>query len=336
MKGLKSAALAAALLMAGAAVASECPGNPHAIGTSRTIVVDTFEHPRLGGMQYHESLPLEDHEVVLTFDDGPLAGRTNHVLETLAHECVRATFFLVGEMATNYPDVVRKIEAAGHTIGTHSQSHPLWFHKVPPAQAEEEISRGIASVTTVLGEPPAPFFRIPGLRRTDIIDQYLASQKPTTWSADFVADDWTKISPSQVYGRALRRIEAKGKGILLLHDIQARTVEALPALLHELNRRGYHIVHVVPATPDQPKTATAPTEWIVHMHAHQIQPASIFDAEHTAVPPVPEPATSQAVPTAPRLAPQDLSTANISHGQSRKAAVKCAVPVHILWMTYCN
>ena len=130
MEGLKSAVLAAALLTAAAAAASECPGNPDAIGTIRTIVVDPLEHPRLGSTQYHESLPLEDQEVVLTFDDGPLPGRTNHVLDTLAHECVKATFFLVGEMATNYPDLVRKIVAAGHTIGTHSQNHPLWFHKV--------------------------------------------------------------------------------------------------------------------------------------------------------------------------------------------------------------
>jgi peptidoglycan/xylan/chitin deacetylase (PgdA/CDA1 family) len=136
MESLKSAVLAATLLMAGAAAASECPRNPDAIGTSRVIVVDPIEHPLLGSMQYHESLPLEHHEVVLTFDDGPLPRNTDHVLETLAHECVKATFFLVGEMATHYPDVVRKIEAAGHTIGTHTQSHPFWFHKVPIARAE--------------------------------------------------------------------------------------------------------------------------------------------------------------------------------------------------------
>ena len=96
-----------------------------------------------------------------------------------------------------------------------------------------------------------------------------------TWSADFPADDWTRISPAQVYSRALQRIEANGKGILLLHDIQAKTVEALPALLHELKRRGYHIVHVVPATPDRPKTATAPSQWIMHAHGRQIWPGVV-------------------------------------------------------------
>ena len=136
MEGLKSAIVAITVLMAGAVGASECPGNPNAIGTSRTIVVDPVEHPRLGSLQYRETLPLEDHEVVLTFDDGPLPPKTNHVLDTLAHECVKATFFLVGEMATNYPDLVHRIEAAGHSIGTHTQSHPFWFHKVPVARAE--------------------------------------------------------------------------------------------------------------------------------------------------------------------------------------------------------
>ena len=161
------------------------------------------------------------------------------------------------------------------------------------AKAEEELSGGIASVTSVLGHPPAPFIRIPGLARTNAIDEYLGSQKLMTWSADFPADDWTKISPTQVYTRALQRIEAYGKGILLLHDIQPRTVEALPTLLHELKRRGYRIVHVVPATPDLPKTATLPSEWVVHHHMRQIWPASFAETDETilaTVLPAPSPA----------------------------------------------
>jgi len=291
MQGVVPAAVAAVLLTATAAVAEECPGNPDAIGTSRTIVVDALEHPRLGGMQYRESLPLEDKEVVLTFDDGPLPPKTNHVLDILAKECVKATFFLVGKMATTYPDAVRKIEAAGHTIGTHSQSHPLKLHKVALAKAEEELHGGVVSVTSVLGHSPSPFIRIPGLARTNAIDQYLASQNLMTWSADFPADDWTKISPTQVYTRALQRIEAYGKGILLLHDIQKRTGEALPTLLHELKRRGYHIVHVVPATPDLPKTATLASQWVVHNHLHQIWPASFAEAEESILLPAPSPAS---------------------------------------------
>jgi peptidoglycan/xylan/chitin deacetylase (PgdA/CDA1 family) len=278
MRGLLPVVLALTLFAPGLAAAAECPGNPGALGTSRTVVVDPVEHPRLGVMQYHESLPLQDHEVVLTFDDGPLPPRTNHILDILASECVKATFFMVGRMALTYPDVARSVEAAGHTVGTHTQNHPLRLDKMPLINAEREINEGITSVTAALGEPPAPFLRIPGLARTNAIDHYLASQNLLTWSADFPADDWTRISPAQVYTRALQRIEANGKGILLLHDIQAKTVEALPDLLHELKRRGYHIVHVLPATPERPKTATEPSEWIVHAHGRQIGTGSFIEA----------------------------------------------------------
>src|SRR6266852_4696171 len=246
--------------------AAECPGNPEALGTSRTIVVDPAEHPRLGSMQYHESLPLEDHEIVITFDDGPLPPRSTQVLDILEHECVKATYFIIGKMARNFPEMVRRIRDAGHTIGTHSYSHPLTFHRMSLERAQFEINEGIASVAWALGDGPgpAPFFRIPGLARTDGVERYLASRHLQVWSADFPADDWLRISPAQVYARALKYIEANHKGILLLHDIQARTVDALPYLLRELKRRGYRVVHVVPAAPDRPKTATDPGQWVMH------------------------------------------------------------------------
>jgi peptidoglycan/xylan/chitin deacetylase (PgdA/CDA1 family) len=263
--GALAGLMLAGTALIGTASAADCPGNPDALGTSRTLVVDPTEHPRLGAMQYHESLPLEDHEIVITFDDGPLPPRTTAVLDTLDRECVKATFFLIGKMAHSFPDTVKRIRDAGHTIGTHSYSHPLTFHRMPLEKAQFEITQGIAHVTAALGDGtgPAPFFRIPGLLRADGVERYAASQNIQVWSADFLADDWTRIGPQQVYARALQRIEAAHKGILLLHDIQPRTVEALPALLHELKRRGYKIVHVVPATAELPKTATEPAQWAV-------------------------------------------------------------------------
>src|SRR5579872_1947880 len=108
-----------------AASAADCPGHPDALGTSRTLVVDPREHPRIGTMQYPETLPLADHEVVLTFDDGPLPRYSNQILEILASQCVKATFFTIGSQARFNPEGVRKLVAAGHTVGTHSQNHPL-------------------------------------------------------------------------------------------------------------------------------------------------------------------------------------------------------------------
>jgi peptidoglycan-N-acetylglucosamine deacetylase len=240
-------------------------------------------------MQYHESLPLEDHEIVITFDDGPLPPRSTQVLDILEHECVKATFFLIGKMAHNFPETVRRIRDAGHTIGTHSYSHPLTFHRMSLERAEFEINQGIAAVTAALGDGigPAPFFRVPGLLRAEPVEHYLASLGLQVWSADFLADDWLRIGPAQVYWRALQRIEANRKGILLLHDIQAKTVEALPYLLRELKRRGYRVVHVVPATPDRPKTATDPGQWVMHA---RLSPRSPIFMETEPELPVPSPA----------------------------------------------
>jgi peptidoglycan-N-acetylglucosamine deacetylase len=100
--------------------AQSCPSNPDPIGTSRTITVDPKVLPQIGTMQYPESLPLNDHEVVLTFDDGPLPPYTNRILDILGENCVRADYFLVGQMAQSYPDLVRRIYNSGHIVGTHS------------------------------------------------------------------------------------------------------------------------------------------------------------------------------------------------------------------------
>src|SRR6201987_4295287 len=153
------------------ALGADCPGNPDALGTSRVITVDPAEHARIGSMQYHESLPLEDKEVVLTFDDGPLPPYSNRVLETLAAECVKAIFFMVGRQARAFSDMVRRVSNEGHTVASHSQNHPLIFTRLPMAAAEKEIEDGRASVAAALGDDRAlaPFFRFPGLGRSDAI-----------------------------------------------------------------------------------------------------------------------------------------------------------------------
>lgn len=255
-----------ALSISGPASAAECPGNPDALGVSRTIAIDPTEHTRLGTMQYRETLPLDDHEVVLTFDDGPLPPTTNKILDILAGDCLKATYFIIGRMAREHPEMVRRIYAAGHTIGTHSQNHPLSFQRMPLEKAQAEIDDGIASVAVALGDPGelAPFFRIPGLLRQEQVEDYLASHGLMAWSADFPADDWKHISASEIIRRALTRLEAKGRGILLLHDIHPATAAALPGLLKELKARGYRIVHVLPAGPGHPKTVTEPAQWVLN------------------------------------------------------------------------
>jgi peptidoglycan/xylan/chitin deacetylase (PgdA/CDA1 family) len=261
-------AAAICLLLAGgtSAYAADCPGNPGAIGISRTIVVDPAEHPRVGSFQYPETLPLANKEVVLTFDDSPRPIYTDKVLDTLAAHCVKATYFLIGAHAKEFPKVVQRIQAEGHTIGTHSQKHPLTFDRMGADRMRKEVEDGIASVQAALGDdkPVAPFFRIPGLLRSDAVDSYLESKGLMVWSTDVMAQDWKRrINVAGIVRRALDRLAAKGnRGILLLHDIHPKTAAALPILLTELKARGYRIVHVVPASPEQPKTPTESQDWV--------------------------------------------------------------------------
>ncbi len=244
------------------AAAQDCPGNPDAIGTSRTIAISPADYPRVGTIQYPQSLPLDDHEVVLTFDDGPLPRYTDPILDILAAQCVKATFFIVGSMARAYPAAVRREREAGHTLGTHSENHPTRFDKLPVDELRQEIDGGIADVGAAAGDPKAlaPFFRIPGIARSDLIEEELATRSLTVFSADAMADDWHRhITPAKIVSLAVERLEKKGKGILLLHDIHPWTVAALPDLLKELKAHGFHIVQVVPAGPGVPETiATIP------------------------------------------------------------------------------
>lgn len=260
---IRAAALAAviaatAALAALPARAGDCPGNPDAIGTSRTVAIDFSQYQRLGTFNYAETIPLADHEVVLTFDDGPIPPHTTNVLNTLSAQCVKALFFLVGEMAHAYPDVVRRIRDEGHTIGTHSQDHPLRFDRISEAKAQWEIDEGIANVGAALGDGVglSPFFRIPGFGRTDAVENDLAARSLVVFSTDVDADDWfRRIGPSQIISRAMSRLEAKGKGMLLLHDIHPWTAAALPALLKELKDHGFRIVQVVPTAGNAPAVA---------------------------------------------------------------------------------
>jgi peptidoglycan/xylan/chitin deacetylase (PgdA/CDA1 family) len=253
-----------------------CPGHPDALGTSRTITISPSEYQLLGTIQYKHTLPLKDHEVVLTFDDGPIPPYTNSILDTLAANCVKATYFLVGEMAHARPYLVRRIYNEGHSIGTHTQHHPFAMQRLSMQRVASEVSGGIASVDAALGDPTAvsPFFRIPGLGRTNAIEHFLENKGLVTWSADVDTDDWWRgTTPGALIQRTMRRLNAKGRGILLMHDIHPATALALPALLKRLKESGYHVVHVVAAgerPKSLPEVVATPAEkaiWPATLHA---------------------------------------------------------------------
>lgn len=320
---LRAAALIGVIctLALGDARAANCPGNPDAIGTSRVLTIDPRELPLIGTMQYTRTLPLEDKEVVLTFDDGPLPPYTNRVLDVLAEQCVRANYFIIGRMARGYPDLVKRIQAEGHTLGSHSENHVLAFDRMPLNAVQGEIEQGFASLGAAVGDrrAVAPFFRIPGLLRAQQVEGYLHSRGIATWSADITGDDWTHISARDVVRRVMNRLEEKGKGVILLHDIQPATALAIPELLRELKGRGYRIVQVVPSiAADRAKVAARQA---VPVAASAAPPAVKAEPPMATVAPPPAPAAGPEPPVARApVAPRPEAPAPATEALARETA----------------
>jgi peptidoglycan/xylan/chitin deacetylase (PgdA/CDA1 family) len=250
------AALAASTAWTAAAPAAECP-RKDALGTSRILSVDAATSPRVGLKSFPQTLPLEDHEVVLTFDDGPWPGTTPKVLAALAHECVLATFFMIGRTASEHPEMVRRIAALGHTIGHHTWIHPNIKYMKPDA-ALVEIDKGIAAVETALHgtattTPSTPFFRFPYFESTPATLDNLQKRGIAVFGADLWASDWNPMTPKAELRLLIERLTIARKGIILLHDPKAQTAAMLPAFLRYLRDHHYRVVRLVP----QAQAATA-------------------------------------------------------------------------------
>jgi peptidoglycan/xylan/chitin deacetylase (PgdA/CDA1 family) len=248
-KGALAAALVAVIASTAMARAADCP-RQGTTGTSRILAVDAAATPRVGLKQFPQTLPLDDHEVVLTFDDGPSPATTPKVLAALAQECVRATFFLIGKPASEHPELVRRIAAEGHTVGHHTWSHRSLL-RIPPGETTQEIDKGISAVemaihgaaTTV---PSTPFFRFPGFESTPATLDLLQSRGIVVFGADLWASDWNPMTPGQELKLIIDRLKIAGRGIILFHDPKARTAAMLPAFLRFLRDNHYRVVHVVP------------------------------------------------------------------------------------------
>jgi len=246
------AALVALMAWTAAAQAADCP-RQGTLGTSRILTVDAATTPRVGLKSFPQTLPLDDHEVVLTFDDGPWPATTTRVLAALAQECARATFFLIGKSASEHPALVRRIAAEGHTIAHHT-----WLHRslmrIKPSETTEEIDRGISADEMALRGvatrvPSTPFFRFPGFESTPATLELLQSRGIVVFGTDLWASDWKEMTPKQELMLITDRLKIARKGIILFHDTKARTADMLPAFLRYLRDNRYRVVHVVPALP---------------------------------------------------------------------------------------
>ena len=226
--------------------AAKCD-NPNALGVSRTVEIDTTGGPGFGFEHFKQLDFLRDHEVVLTFDDGPWP-TTPAVLKALADECVKAIFFPIGKHATYYPEILRQVAAAGHTIGSHTWSHKDLSAIKTPDEAKAEIEKAISAVKWALEDQgqEAPFFRFPALRHPPEMVTYLGTRNIAIFSTDMDSFDFKMRKPEQVIKSVMTKLQKHGKGIVLMHDFQKATSEAVPELLAELKAGGYKIVHMKP------------------------------------------------------------------------------------------
>src|SRR5882672_4958875 len=244
---LPSPALAAAALQPKAACA-----NADALGVSRVVEIDTTGGPGFGFEHFKQLDFLADKEVVLTFDDGPWPGNTPAVLKALADECTKAVFFPIGKHATYHPEILRQVAAAGHTVGAHTWSHAnLNSKKMTEQQAKDEVEKGFSAVKLALGAAPSPFFRFPQLQHGPAAMAYLGSRNIAIFSCDLDSFDFRAKDAAQIVNTVMTKLDKQGKGIILMHDFQKHTSEALPTLLGRLKAGGHKIVQMKAKAPLQ-------------------------------------------------------------------------------------
>ena len=239
--------MAVSLLAATAPALAETKcANPNALGVSRVVEIDTSGGPGFGFETYKTYDFLEPREVVLTFDDGPQKFYTEAILAALQEQCTKAIFFSIGKMALGYPEILRHVVEAGQTVGTHTWSHQNLRKKKVGPDAIDEIERGISAVKRAAGPnlAIAPFFRFPELADSPETLAHLQSRNIAIWSTDIDSFDFKFRNAEHTIKTVIEKLEKKGKGIVLLHDIQPTTAKAVPLLLAALKQHGFKIVQV--------------------------------------------------------------------------------------------
>jgi peptidoglycan/xylan/chitin deacetylase (PgdA/CDA1 family) len=260
-KGAAPAPAAAPQAPAAAAPAAAQPPQPAraacntqgALGVGRTVEIDTTGGPGFGFEHFKQLDFLRDKEVVLTFDDGPWPLNTPAVLKALADECTTGIFFTIGKHATYYPEIIKQVYAAGHTVGTHTWSHAtLTNKKLTEDQRKEEIEKGFSAVKWALGGvSPSPFFRFPALQHPPEMVTYLGDRNIAMFSCDLDSFDFKARNAQAVIDVTMKKLDKLGKGIILMHDFHKHTAEALPDLLKKLKAGGYKVVAMKAKSPVQ-------------------------------------------------------------------------------------
>ncbi len=175
--------------------------------------------------------------VALTFDDGPNPATTNQALDTLSKYGIKATFFVLGKNVSGNEEILKRMKADGHVIGNHSWSHPV-LSKLSLDEAKKQITDTEDALTKVLGSS-SKLMRPPYGAITDDIRNSL-DLSFIMWDVDSL--DWKSKNEASILTEIQRQV--RNGSIILMHDIHAETVNALPKIIDYLKEQGYHFVTV--------------------------------------------------------------------------------------------
>lgn len=206
-------------------------------------------------------VPVADKYIAITFDDGPQPQNTPRLLDMLRARNIKATFYMVGSNVDLYPQVVRRVVAEGHEIGSHSYSHRL-FSKLGDSEVRDELTRTRDAIGRAAGVQPRtlrpPYGGMLQRQREWVNAEF--GYPIILWSVDPL--DWKRPGAAAVSSRILAGTTAGS--IILTHDLHAQTVDAMPATLDGLLRRGFKFVTVSQLlamkgeAPNVPATEPAP------------------------------------------------------------------------------
>lgn len=198
-------------------------------------------------------------EIVITFDDGPSGEYTDSILASLKEVNAKAVFFSQGKNAALNPEVLKRVAADGHAIGSHSMTHRCLAANTACQgkngflltfdQAVKEIRDSHTVIHNILGFVD-PFFRFPYGESSPELKDFLKRNKTGEFNWNMDSEDWRATTNEQLLATALSEVTRAGRGIILFHDIQRRTAEVMPQFLQEIYKRGYSVVLLQPLDPN--------------------------------------------------------------------------------------
>ena len=199
----------------------------------------------VNAMTKARSLPIysvarEEKKIAISFDCAWGTEHTDAILKALDQNDVRCTFFMVEFWTEKYPEYVKKIDEAGHEIGTHSKTHP-YMSKLSEAEIRAELSSSSEAITAVTGKK-VDLFRPPYGDYDNLVIDTAKSMGIYSIQWDVDSLDWKDLSATDIAMRIINGV--KPGSIILCHNNGLHTAEALPLIFSTLQNRGYEFVPI--------------------------------------------------------------------------------------------